>query len=511
LQAAEELYNQKLADLHYVESERTSLFSIVNEPEKELTEEMIDESIDEVIDKSQSYQINRIDSLNKQNAAFAEIRQQRIEEIQEEITVYMQQIEKETGPEIKKLQDKLNSLEARKQELEASESDDTKEQLQAVNKQISETEKELDAAKSDPWIKRLDKRVEDKKGEIDELNDIIAQNTERTNKAIEELKKSTENDIESFNIIREGLKRELKKAKLKQELDLLNANKEKKKQKAISNYEAKENEIYTDLLSVRYTNEEKIIDASVDAIEQDYENTRYDYQTQYQKEYERIEDEFAFQERYLSTKIAEQEKKLKAKEGDDKDKSELESLKIELADKKNTYNTEIDELEKLYKNRLDEQQTAYEIRLEELEWEKKITRLIYLQTDDPYRNTTVHASLTNFGSKVTFVQEGYPLPTIAHIGAGYALLNTYKHTVRIGMQMDIPFHDELALGIGAEYGFLHMFYGRVGYTFLTPYKSVSFGIGANVPVGFTDFSVDYTFQPIPDYGFVHTFGIAAYF
>jgi len=511
VQAAEELYNQKLADLHYVESERTRLFSIVNEPERELTEEMMDASIDEVIDKSQSYQINRIDSLHKQNAEFAEIRQQRIEEIQEEITVYLQQIEKETGPEIKKLQDKLNSLEARKQELEALESDDTKEQLQAVNKQISETEKELDAAKSDPWIKRLDKRVEDKKGEIDDLNEIITQNTEQTNKAIEELKKSTGNDIESFNIIREGLKRELKKAKLKQELDLLNANKEKKKQKAITNYEEKENEIYTDLLSVRYTNEEKIIDASVDAIEQDYENTRYDYQTQYNKEYERIEDEFVFQERYLSTKIAEQEKKLKAKEADDKDKSELETLKIELEDKKNTYNTEIDELEKLHKNRLAEQQNAYEIRLQELEWEKKITRLIYLQTDDPYRNTTVHASLTNFGSKVTFVQEGYPLPTTAHIGAGYALLNTYKHTVRIGMQMDIPFQDELALGMGAEYGFLHMFYGRVGYTFLTPYKSVSFGIGANVPVGFTDFSVDYTFQPIPDYGFVHTFGISAYF
>jgi hypothetical protein len=511
MQAAEKAYNEKLTDLQYVESERTKLFGIINEPERELTEEMIDASIDEVIDKTLSYQANRIDSLHKQNIAFAELRQQRIEEIKEEIALYEQQIEKETGPEINKLQEKLNALEAQKRDLEASEAEDAKAQLQSVNKQISETKRELDAAKSDPWIKRLDKRITDKKGEIEELNDVIAENQEETDKAIEELKKSTESDIESFNLIQEGLKRELKKAKLKQELDLLNANKEKQKQKAIAKYEKEENEIYTDLLSVRYTNEEKLIDATVDAIEQDFENNRYDYATQYQKEYERLEDEFAFQERYLSKKIAEEEKKVKAKDGEGANENELTSLKKELEDKKDTYNREIDELEKKHKERLAEQSSTYESSLEELEWEKKITRLVYLQTDEPYRNTSVHASITNFGTKVTFVEEGYPLPTTAHIGVGYALLNSYKHTVRLGMQLDIPFHDELALGVGAEYGFLHMFYGRIGYTFLTPYKSVSFGLGAVVPVGFTDFSVDYTFQPIPDYGFVHTFGITAYF
>ena len=511
MQTAEKSYSEKLADLNYVESERTKLFGIINDPERELTEEMIDASIDEVIDKTQSYLANRTDSLNEQNIAFAEIRQQRIDEISEEIALYMQQIEKETGPEINTLQEILNSLNTQKRELETSEAEDTKEKIQVVNKQISETQRELEAAKSDPWIKRLDKRIGDKKGEIDELNNVIAQNKEETNKAIEELKKSTENDIESFNMIREGLKRELKKAKLKQELDLLNANKEKQKQKALANYKKKENEIYTDLLSVRYTNEEKLINASVDAIEQDFENRQYDYETQYQKEHERLEDEFAFQERYLSKKIVEQEKKIKGNEGGDIKEDELVSLKKELEDKKNTYNTEINTLEKMHKERLAEQNNTYEMNIEELEWEKKITRLVYLQTDDPYRNTSVHASLTNFGSKVNFVQEGYPLPTTAHIGAGYALLNSYKHTVRLGLQLDIPFHDDLALGVGAEYGFLHMIFVRMGYTFLTPYKNVSFGIGALVPVGFTDFSVDYTFQPIPDYGFVHTFGISAYF
>jgi hypothetical protein len=141
----------------------------------------------------------------------------------------------------------------------------------------------------------------------------------------------------------------------------------------------------------------------------------------------------------------------------------------------------------------------------------KLTRLIYLQTDSPYRNTSVHASITNFGSKVTFVEEGYPLPATAHIGVGYALLNLNRHSVRLGMQLDIPFHDEIALGTGVEYGFHNMVFARVGYTFLTTYEGFSAGIGARLPVGFTDFSVDYTFQPIPEYGFMHNFGIAAYF
>ena len=511
LQTAEEAYSKKLADLRYVESERTHLFSLINDPDKELTEELINASIDENIDKTRDFFIDRSESLNSQKDAYIEIRQQRIDEISEEIIEYMQKIEEETGPEISNLQEKLNSLEAEKQELENSEAEDTKDRIQALNKQISETEKELETAKSDPWIKRLDKRVEDKKKEINELNEAITVKNEETTKTIEELKKSVQKDTEDFNIIREDLNRELKKAKLKRELDLLKVKKEKQEEKAITTYEKKENKIYTDLLSAKYTNEEKLINARADALDLDYDNRRYDLETQYQKEHERIEDEFAFQERYLSNKISEQEKKVKADEGGETAANELASLKEELENKKNAYNTEINELEKKQKQLLADEQSEYEKSLEELEWQKKLTRLIYLQTDDPYRNTSLHASLTNFGSKVKFVQEGYPLPTAAHIGAGYAVLNTNKHSIRLGVQLDIPFHDELALGVGAEYGFLHMVFVRAGYTFLTPYKSFSAGAGALIPVGFTDFSVDYTFQPIPDYGFVHTFGISAYF
>jgi hypothetical protein len=423
----------------------------------------------------------------------------------------MKQIEDETGPEISNLQNRLDSLEEEKREIEASEAEDAKDQIQEINKQISETQNELDSAMSDPWIKRLDNRIEDKKKEIDELNEVIAQKNEETAKVIEELNKTIEKDIEDFNIIREDLNRELKKAKLKRELDMLNASKEKKKQKAIADYEEKENKVYTDLLSVMHTNEEKILNARADALELDYENARYDLETQSQKEQERVEDEFAFQERYLLKKISDQEKKVKADEGGEAAAAELESLKEEQENKENMYNKELDELEKKQKQLLAELDFSYEKSMEELEWQKKLTRLIYLQTDDPYRNTSVHASITNFGSNVKFVEEGYPLPTTAHIGAGYAVLNTNKHAVRLGVQLDIPFHDELALGVGAEYGFLDMVFVRAGYTFLTPYKSFSAGAGARIPVGFTDFSVDYTFQPIPDYGFVHTFGIAAYF
>ena len=511
LQAAQEAYHKKLSDLQDVESERIRLFALINDPERELTEEMINTSIDEAVEKTQTYLIERTTALNEESRAYAEIREKRIAEIEEEIEFYRNRITEETGPEIQKLQERLNSLEVERKRIEASNAEDKKDQLQEIGKQISTVQRELEAAKSDPWIKRLDQRIGEKEKAIDALNGVIESKNEETGKIIEDVKKAVQNDIDVFNIARELLNRELKKAKLKRELDLLNANKEKQKKKAYNSYEEKENKIYTELLSVIYRNEENIINARSEALKLAFENRRYDLETQMQKDRERIEDEFAFQERYLSNKISELQKKVKSDEGGEVVAGGLASLQDELSGKQQSYKEELEELEKKKQQLVAEEVYIFEKNMEDLAWQKTVTRLIYLQTDDPYLNTSVHASLTNAGSKVKFVEEGYPLPTAAHIGAGYAILNTSKHTVRLGVQLDIPFYDEIALGVGAEYGFHNQVFVRTGYSFLTPYRSLSAGLGARVPMGFTDISVDYTFQPIPDYGLVHSFGIGAYF
>jgi hypothetical protein len=262
---------------------------------------------------------------------------------------------------------------------------------------------------------------------------------------------------------------------------------------------------------VLYRHKENIINARADALRKAHENRLYDLETQMRKELERIEDEFSFQERYLSQKIVELQKRIKSDEDDEAAARELATLQEELSEKQQECDAKRKEFNEKERQLIEDEESTYQKSISELEWQMEITRLIYLQTDDPYLNTSVHVSLTNFGSKVTFVEEGYPLPTTAHIGAGYALLNTSEHVVRIGVQLDVPFYDEVALDAGAEYGFHNLVFVRVGYTFLTSYRSFSAGIGARIPVGFTDFSVNYAFQPIPQYGFIHSFGISACF
>jgi hypothetical protein len=511
LQTEEEAYLEKLSDLQYVESERNRLFAVIQDPEKELTEEMINDSIDENSTKTETYLVERIAALNEENLAFASIREERIEEIYEEIEFYRNRIAEETGAEIQTLQVKLATLEKEEQRLESSDLQDFRAEREDIEQRIRTTKSEIEQASSDPWIKRLEQRIAEKEREIAELEESIAKKNEETLEAVEEEKKAVRNDMEGFNAARENLLRELKKAKLKRELDLLNAKREKQRKRAIESYEAKERSIYTDLLSVSYTNEENIIQARSAALELSHVNRTYDLETQLRKERERVENDFAFQDRYLSKKIEELEQRVKADETDENAAKELAALQDELSRKTEAMKTELEDIELRESRLLDEADQSYEKSVEELEWQRTITRLVYLQTDDPYLNTTVHASLTNFGTKVTFVEEGYPLPTAAHIGAGYALLNTMQHTVRLGVQFDLPFRDEFALDVGAEYGFRNIVFARLGYTFLTPYRSFSAGIGARVPMGFTDISADYTFQPIPDYGFVHSFGIAASF
>ena len=71
--------------------------------------------------------------------------------------------------------------------------------------------------------------------------------------------------------------------------------------------------------------------------------------------------------------------------------------------------------------------------------------------------------------------------------------------------------DELSVGVGLEYVFADFLYARAGYTFNSTDRSFSSGIGARLALGFTEYSVDYTFRPMPDYGFLHSVGVSVSF
>ena len=42
-------------------------------------------------------------------------------------------------------------------------------------------------------------------------------------------------------------------------------------------------------------------------------------------------------------------------------------------------------------------------------------------------------------------------------------------------------------------------------------RNFAAGFGMKLGLGFTEYAVDYTFRPLPDYGFVHSFGVAISF
>ncbi len=509
LEKSEEEYNKSLLDLKYVISERERLFAPVNETENELSDEHIDSSIDETIEKSRSFLKKRVEELSSAKVKYTNQRQGRIEEIDIEIASYGKTIEEVFGTRVKKLQEELDALKEQRDALSVTEDEQSKVQLDTLQKLINEKEKELQIAQGDPWMKKLLARIKQKKQEQEELGEDIKQKGEDIHEAVEEITKDNEKDIKGFIQLRVWLKRELKKAKLKRELELLEARKGGQRQKALDEYEEKEKALYLQLMSLKYDHEEKILGSRKAALREDYENGRYETETEHRKALERLEDEFSFQERYLLNLISELENSLAG--GDESAKARIEESKKELDEKKRALQKSIESIESDEKKLLAEKKSVFETEIEKLEWQIRLTRLIYLQTDSPYLNTSVNLAVRNFGSKVKFVEEGYPLPASVHLGVGYAVLNKEKHTIKLGVQANFPIYDEITVGAGAEYGFLHRAFFRAGYTFGAIDRTFSAGIGVKAALGFTEYAVDYTFQPIPDYGIVHNFGFSVYF
>jgi len=345
---------------------------------------------------------------------------------------------------------------------------------------------------------------------------------------VENLQKEIESEINYFQNLESFLKKELKKVKLKRELDLLKASNERGKKKALKEYEEKERNLYLKLLSVKFAHEKKIINSKIDSLRSSYNNRIFDIETQIEREMSMLEDEYEFQVKYETGKLKELERKkkeLSSNAGTTKDaeiieinkdkinkiEDEIQSIKKKLEKMEKMYEAKIEELESTRKSLLKQERINFENKLSELKWEMYLTKLLYLQTDTPYKNTAVNVALQNFGTRVKFVSEGYPLPAIFHASVGYGFLHTDDHLGILSFQLDIPFHDETSFGIGIEYAFLYTFFIRAGYRIRSDGNRLSFGTGIDTNVGFTHYSIEYTFQPVANYGTIHNFAISMRF
>ena len=304
--------------------------------------------------------------------------------------------------------------------------------------------------------------------------------------------------------MRTELQKELKKAKLKRELDLIDARNEKATAKAQQVYKAKEKKVYERLLAAMYRNEEEIFQARLQSAKHDADTRSYDFRTDQEKTLQSLEDEFAFQERFLSAKISQLKR-------DDPESAELASAQEELKAKQEEYNQAVTDLSDKAKQFDNSEKTRLEAEITAIKAERKKIRLVFLQTDTPYKNTNLNLVVRNGGTPMTFVSEGYPLPTIFSAALGYSFVNTDMHNAKLTAQLNVPFYDAISVAVGAEYVFADLVYVRGGYTFGAVDRSFSTGAGVRLALGFTEVSVDYAFRPLPDYGLLHSIGVALSF
>ena len=504
ISAANERHAERLTDLDWIETERRRLFAVIADPNQELTPETVDSNINESVSKTWDFLADRRKTNLSIKETYTERLQTRITDIRQEIADYQEKLEAETGPKAAQLNQEIDSLKNQKASLEGSEDPETKNQIKEINSQISAKQKELQGLLSDPWLKRLQRRIDEKNEEIEQLQSDIESLASDTDTAIEDASAEAEKEIKKFEALREELQKELKKAKLKRELDLVDARNEKAIEKARRTYKAKEKKIYERLLAAMYRNEERIFQARLQSAKEDADSHQYDFKTAHNKTLESLEDEFAFQERFLSAKISQLKK-------ESPDSTELASTEEELKAKREEYQQAVAELDEKAKNFRDAEQSKLDKEVAAITEERRKIRLVFLQTDTPYMNTNVNMVLRNGGTQMTFVSEGYPLPTTFSVAVGYAFVNTVLHNAKLTAQLNVPFYDSISVGIGAEYVFGNLVYVRGGYTFGAVDRSFSTGAGVRLALGFTEVSVDYAFRPLPDYGLLHSIGVALSF
>lgn len=143
----------------------------------------------------------------------------------------------------------------------------------------------------------------------------------------------------------------------------------------------------------------------------------------------------------------------------------------------------------------------------------------------PGMPVSVGASLVNLGTKVTFVERGFPLPLTLRVGASYGMTASFPHALT--MQVDLPRDNNPALRLGMEYLGFGPFALRAGYrTTSTAQRAAALGkaLGSSAP-GLAEFygmfmgagfrskygNMDYTLLPYGELGNAHRFSFTLRF
>jgi len=497
LAGAQERFDRKVADLDAIQQERQRLFAMIDDPAQELTEEMVNGNVDSSITRTRELLDERTAAIQARNESYDQRRNARIEANRQDIAAYEGKIEAEAGPQRGEINAEIEALQAQKTSLEQSDPKANKTQIAELDKQIAAKNKELQGLLADTYLKRLADRIAAKNSEIKQIETDMAAMDQATGKEIQEATARAEKDVKAFEELRTELNKELKKAKLKRELDALTARKQKGIDKAQANYKDKEKRLYLRLLDAMYGNEEKIFQTRLGSARDEAGLRQLDFDGEQEKAREVLDDDWAFEQRLLAGKLRETPND--------------QALKEEQKQKDAAYKKSLADLDKQAGEFAAAEKKSLEEVTMQVKEERARMRLIYLQTDKPYLNTSVNLGVRNAGSPMTFVSEPYPLPATFSTALSYALLNVQNHNLKLASQLNVPFYDALNVGVGLEYVFANLAYVRAGYTFVAVDRTFAAGAGIRLALGFTEYTVDYAIRPLPDYGLQHSFGVSISF
>ena len=127
-------------------------------------------------------------------------------------------------------------------------------------------------------------------------------------------------------------------------------------------------------------------------------------------------------------------------------------------------------------------------------------------------NLGIGLAIQNLGTSLNYGNEDTFLPRNIRIGAGYKGFKNEKHDITFGFDINMPNDSDMIPGIGLEYSYLEMLFGRIGYKIAgREADHFSFGLGGKYNFSGKPVSFDYALIPLSDIGVMHSFSLSMNF
>lgn len=116
-------------------------------------------------------------------------------------------------------------------------------------------------------------------------------------------------------------------------------------------------------------------------------------------------------------------------------------------------------------------------------------------------------AVESLGPGLRFDRDRDPPPTATRLGLS-ATSPVGPDPLSLVLDVRAPFDDDLAVGLGVEYGIRRLVYPRIGWDYAASMgEGLTFGLGFRLQV----FSVDYALVPFGDFGFGHRVALSVRF